>query len=243
MNADEIMKESEALFEIIKKAHCFQKTDFTSRYMPQLYRNMVQFRNLTRKIDITKKKLPEYLNWYKQNYPEMPMTQSDFMIEIVTLLCSHGLATFEFLKRFLLLTLNFQQLFFLTSASLGEFSMLGDLVNKGLAKLPNVNISSLKKLIDLDFRNALGHDSWYIEGMNWKYTEKGGLEVSIPINDMHKKIYTVFGVTSALSRKYLETYFPEYTDEYNNGLGKIMDEIMPLNPRNDQQDAVSKPSQ
>lgn len=240
LTKDEVESLSKSLFTILKVEDCFVKTEFHQRYGKQLLRNMHQFNNFNRVLQIAEHHLDEYIQWNNQTLPEMQMTQYDYLIEVITLLCNHGLATYEFLKRFFLETIDLELLNKKTGSNLHKGSMLGDFV-KAISKLPNVNNKITDELIDVRFRNALAHDSWYLHDGALRYVEtKTKNEIVYPYQLLHEKIQIIFGLFHIIKDQYFRTYFPEMVMEYEDDLGKLMDFIFPMYIATPRQDDLSK---
>ena len=243
MNLDEIEKESSRIYTILKVENLFKKTDFNERYLPQLTRNMIQFRNMYRKLLIAENKLlPKYLKWYDENFSEFPMNESDFLLEILTLLCNHGLATFELFKRFFLNTINLELLNSKSNMNLNQRSMLGEII-KAIKKLEFIAPKKLDMVVDTEFRNTLAHDSWYLEGNQFKFKDTNGTDRYLSLEELHENIRKIMMAYKVISSKYGEDYEPESIEAYKNQYKKYMDNIIPLSPHNNPQDSVSRPSQ
>lgn len=243
LTRNEVESLSKSLFTILKVESCFIKTDFHQRYEKQLFRNMSQFNNLNRVLQTAEHHLDDYVQWNNQILPEMQMTRYDYFVEVVTLLCNHGLATYEFLKRFFLETMDLELLNKKTESRLHKGSMLGAFV-ESIAKLPNVNNKITDDLFDVGFRNALAHDSWYLHDGSMRYVEpKTKNEIVYPYPQLHEKIQIIFGFYHVITDQYFKTYFPEMVQMYEDGLGDIMDSIFPMNiakPRRDNQSQSSQ---
>ena len=98
------------IYRILKEKNYFQESDFNTRYLPQLQRNMRQFQNISTKLVVAKLKPKEFVNWHNQNVPTLCYDESNFQLEVMTLLCQHGLSTFELFKRFLLNILDLEKI-------------------------------------------------------------------------------------------------------------------------------------
>jgi len=204
---------------------------------------MHQFNNLNRILEIGENHLESYLQWNNQNIPNMPITKYDHFIELITLLCNHGLATYELLKRFFLETLDLELLNSKTNSKIIKTSTWGTLT-MAISKLTNVNEQISNELFDIDFRNTLAHDSWYLDEGSMRYVApKNKKEIAIPYARLHEKIQLIFVFYHVMTDQYFRLYFPEMTQEYENGLGKVMDIIFPLYIASPRQDDVQKSSQ
>jgi hypothetical protein len=231
LNFDEIKNDTSKIYRILKEKNCFQETDFNERYLPQLHRNMLQFKNISTKLFIAKTKSKEFLNWYDQNIPKFQYDAYDFRLEIITLLCHHGLSTFELLKRFLLNTLNLSEINKKSNLSISKTSMLGDVV-KAIKKIVFIKPKRIDELIDNEFRKTLAHDSWYLEDNYFKFRNTNGVDKQLSLNDVYFNVVKIWFVNKIISMRYTEDFYPESIELYDNNLGKIMDEVMPLYPDN-----------
>ncbi|MGI0059895.1 MAG: hypothetical protein ACREBJ_09020, partial [Nitrosotalea sp.] len=158
---DSVVSLSKSLFAILKVENCFIKTEFHERHEKQLYRNMLQFNNLNRILEIGEHHLENYLKWNNQTVPNMPITKYNYFIELITLLCNHGLASYELLKRFFLETMDLDKLTKISGQQIRLDSTWGQL-STAISKLPNVSEQITTELFDIAFRNTLAHDSWYL---------------------------------------------------------------------------------
>ena len=219
---DEIESLSKSLYTILRVEDCFKKTDFHERYGKQLLRIGKQFNNLNRKNEIGNNHLEEYLKWHNQKIPnESPMTKFDFFIEINTLFCSFGLTHYEFLKRFFIETLNLKLFRTKTKSKIKSVPTFGGLV-KAFEDLPNFN-QEMKDMLDTDFRNALAHDSWYLEDNEMRYMTSKRKLIQIPIAKIPQKINTIVGVYSTITKCYFEEFFPEILNQYADLKNSIND--------------------
>lgn len=225
---------SNSLFTILKVENCFIKTEFHSRYGNQLFRNMHQFNNLNRILQIAEHHMDEYIQWNNETIPEMKINNYDLFIELLTLLCNHGLATYEILKRFFLETIDLESLNNKTKSRVKKHSTLGTLVD-AICELPNVNEKIKNELFDIGFRNALGHDTWYLEKNLFCYVEpKSNQKITLSLQQAHQRIECIFIFYWAISQNYTKLFFPEVIKEYDEEFKQIMDEVFPIyiaNPR------------
>lgn len=243
LTKDEVISLSKSLFTVLKVEDCFIKTEFHQRYEKQLFRNMHQFNNLNRVLQIAEHHLDEYIRWNNQIVPEMQMTKYDYLIEVMTLLCNHGLATYEFLKRFFLETIDLELLNKKTESRLHRGSMLGTFV-EAVAKLPSISSKITEDLFDVGFRNALAHDSWYLHDDAMRYVDpKTKNEVVFPYSQLHEKIQIIFGFYHVITEQYFETYFPEMVRAYKENIGEIMNFIFPMYTTTPRQDSSPQSSQ
>lgn len=228
---NKLENETSKIYTILKAKNCFQETDFNERFLPQLTRNMIQFRNISTKIFIGQTKSIEYLDWYKNNLPQFHFDEEDFHLEIITLLCHHGLSSFELLKRFLLYTLNLSEVNKKSNITLTKTSMLGDVV-KSIKKIIFIKQDIIDELFNNEFRNTLAHDSWYLENNLFKFKDTKGIDRSLSMNDVYSNVIKIWMVYTMFTKKYTQDYYPECIEMYNDKLGKILDDVMPLYPDN-----------
>lgn len=164
------------IYRILKEKDYFQESNFNTRYLPQLERNMRQFQNITTKLTVAKLKPKEFVTWHNQNLPTLHYDENNFQLEVMTLLCQHGLSTFELFKRFLLNTLNLEKINKKTNSKLKATSMLGDVINS-LKQILTTKTTQIDNLIDVEFRNTLAHDSWYLENNLFKFVSTKGITI------------------------------------------------------------------
>jgi|APSaa5957512535_1039671.scaffolds.fasta_scaffold04523_2 hypothetical protein len=215
------------IYRILKEKNYFQESDFNTRYLPQLQRNMRQFQNISTKLVVAKLKPKEFVNWHNQNVPTLCYDESNFQLEVMTLLCQHGLSTFELFKRFLLNILDLEKINEKTNSTLKNTSMLGDLVNS-LKKILTTKTNQIDNLIDVEFRNTLAHDSWYLDNNFFKFMSTKGRQHELSVNDVYHHVVKIWLVNRAITKKYTEDYYPEIVELYEKELGTIMNEAMPM---------------
>ena len=229
INVDNIKNETTEIYKILNTKKCFQQTDFNSRYLPQLERNMIQFKNISTKLFIAQTKSKEYLEWHKRNIPQFQFNENDFHLEIITLFCHHALSTFELLKRFLLNTLDLNKINQNYNVNLTKISMLGDIID-AIKKIASIKPNVIDELMDKEFRNTLAHDSWYMEDGLFKFMNTKGINRQLSLTKVYSNVIKIWFVNKTFSTRYNEDYYPECIEMYDNGLGKIMDEVIPLYP-------------
>ena len=211
---EKVESEVSKIYQILNKEKCFQKSDFNKRYLPQLRRNMIQFKNISTKLSVAKLKSEEYLNWYKVNMPKFRFDESNFQLEVMTLLCQHGLSTFELLKRFLLNTMNLTEINTKTNSKLKVTSMLGDVVSV-MKKITVIKNNQIDDLINVEFRNTLAHDSWYLENNIFKFKNTKGISYQLSINEVYSRIIRIWSVNKTFTEMYTKEYYPELVELYN----------------------------
>lgn len=204
----------------------FKKSELHERYGNQIIRNHYQLNNLTRRFEIGEHHLENYLKWNNDNIPHMPMTKFDFIVELTTLFTNHGLATYEALKRFFLETIDLEKLNEKTGERIHMGSTWGHLAN-AISKLPCVNQIVITDLFDVDFRNALAHDTWYLENASMKYLDMKRNIVTIPFVSLVQKVKTIFGFYSVTTNEYFKGYIPEIIEDYPK-IEKILNEVIPI---------------
>ena len=226
---EKVESEVSKIYQILNKEKYFKKSDFNGRYQPQLERNMIQFNNIITKFEVEKSKSKEYLNWYKVNMPKFRFDENNFQLELMTLLCQHGLSTFELLKRFLLNTMNLTEINAKTSSKLKVTSMLGDVVSV-MKKIIVMKNSPIDDLINVEFRNTLAHDSWYLENNIFEFKSIKGISCQLSIDEVRSKIAIIWLVNKTFTEMYTKEYYPELVELYNKKLSTIMNEAIPLYP-------------
>jgi len=231
LDHDIVENDVSKIYRILYEKNCFHHTEFNDRYLPQLERNMIQFKTISTKLFIAKTKSKEYLEWYEKNIPQFRFEKRDFQLDIITMFCHHALSTFELLKRFLLNTLDLNTVNAKSNSSLSNTSMLGDIV-KSIKKIVFIKQDRIDNLIDNEFRNTLAHDSWYLENDIFKFKNTKGVDRQLSLNDVYSHVIKIWLVNRTFSIRYTEDFYPEQIEMYESGLGKIMDEVMPLYPDN-----------
>lgn len=209
----EVITFAKSMFTVLKVEDLFIKSPFHERYFHQLTRNMIQFNNLMKKFEIGDNSLDSYLEWHAKNTPEPMMTRFDFRIEITTLLSNHSLATYEFLKRFFLQVINLVLLNSKTKSKIKTTSTLGSIL-EAVSKLPNINPESLSKFFDIDFRNALAHDSWYLDLDGMRYLNPDNSLILIPYSKLQEKSSIIIALYSTITSEYFKIYYPEVVQYY-----------------------------
>ena len=207
----------------------FKKTDFHERYGNQIVRNHLQLNNLIRRFEIGEYHLENYLEWNNAYIPTMPMRKIDYIIELTTLFTNHGLATYESLKRFFLETLDLEKLNEITKEKIHSTSTWGSL-SRAISKIPCVNQKVITDLFDVDFRNALAHDTWYFEDISMKYLDMKGNVVTVPFKVLVPKIHTIFGFYNFTTNDYFEEYVPELIEQYTKMEEKMNKDIPIFEP-------------
>lgn len=216
------------LFTIIETEKLFIKSPFHDRYYYQLTRNMIQFNNLMKKFEVGDHNLEGYLEWHAKNTPDPPMTRFDFRVELTTLLTNHTLATYEFLKRFFTQVIDLDNLNSKTNSKIKVTSTLGSILI-AISKLSNVNKELTDKFFDIDFRNALAHDSWYLDLDGMRYLDPDNNLTLIPYSNLQEKTSTVFALYTTITNEYFKNYYPEVIQYYENeGGDKEANAIFPL---------------
>lgn len=220
LNTQEVEELSKSFFTNLKIMNLFKKTDFHVRYGNQIIRNHYQLNNITRREEIFKHHLENYLKWNNENLPHMPMKKFDYFIEFTTLFTNHGLATYESLKRFFLETLDLELINKKIAKKPNDFliptSMWGNIA-RAIGKLPCVDPRVISDLFDVEFRNSLAHDSWYFENNFFKYLDMKRNIVELPLIDLPLKIRAIFGFYTFVTKEYFKEYYPEIieNDEIN----------------------------
>lgn len=222
LNLEETIKESNALYDNLKQQNIFIKSNLIERWGAQTQRNLIQFDNLMRRVKIAEKNIQNYLGWYKVYVPENPMNEAQFTMEAITLLCYQGLSIFEHFKRFLLLTIDLQKLNKIVNGRLTNHSTIGSLI-EAITKLPNIDKNKINELFDMDFRNSLAHDSWYIEDEYWKYVKTDGQPVVLKFEELARKIEFIHGSASIIIIRYNQDNFPEIAQFYSDFNKKFKD--------------------
>lgn len=216
LTINEIERRTESFFTVLKVEELFVKMPFHERFGNQLTRNMIQFNNLMRKFEVGDNKLEDYINWHNQNIPDPPMSKTDFTLE---------LTTYELLKKFFNEVINIEKLNQITEprTPLKKTSTLGTFL-KSFYKLPNLNTEELEELFDIGFRNALAHDTWYLDSKGLRYLDMDKL-ILIEFSSIERKIKSVYGIYSLIVRWYTENFFPEVMESYDE---KTVNDLFPL---------------
>ena len=222
---------SKALYTILKVENFFKQTNFEERYQNQLFRIGYQLNTINRKIHIFNNYADEYIKWHNDKTSTPPMTKEEYLIETTTLLCSFGLAHYELLKKFFLeaLSLDKMRKAYTKHDSRTQSSnktTYGALV-KLLRECPNFNVK-MCEMLDVNFRNALAHDTWYLEDNQMRYTIPGGQQIKIPIKYIPQKIFTIIQVYGTITTNYFEYYEPNVVEDYNKIGSKKFNKIFPL---------------
>lgn len=213
LNSKEIEQLSKSFFTNLKIMNLFKKTEFHERYGNQIIRNHRQLNNLVRRFEIGEHHMENYLKWNNEHIPTMPMTKFDYTVELTTLFTNHGLATYEALKRFFLETIELEKLNEITKERIHSASTWGSLT-RAISRVPCVDQRVITELFDVDFRNALAHDTWYFENNSLKYLDMKKNIVTILFKDLVPKIHTIFGFYVITTQNYFEAYFPELKEQY-----------------------------
>lgn len=226
LQLQEVESLSKSIYTILKVENLFQKSDFHERYAKQLFRIGEQFNVLRRKEQITNDFSEEYIKWHNEKAPDLPMTKNECLVEITTLLCSFGLTHYEFLKRFFIETLFLDKLQMETSVHIGKTPTYGTLI-KSFQKLTNYN-QKMNELFDVDLRNALAHDSWYLENTGLQYKNFDNKIITISYTELPLKITTIGGAYTFITSNYFKDYFPDIVQLYDGIGSKRINEFFPL---------------
>jgi len=226
LTVNEIETLSKSLYTILRVEDCFKKSDFHERYANQLFRIGVQFNNIQRKKEITNNYLEEYLKWNTEKASDLPMTKYDCLVELTTLLCSFGLTHYEFLKRFFIETMILDRLGSRTGIKFSTRVTYGTFV-KAFEKLPNFD-KRMNEMLDEDFRNALAHDTWYLDENGMKYANFKKEIIAIPFSKIPQKI-NMIGITyTIITKNYFQDFFPEMVKIYEKVGSKEINKLFPL---------------
>lgn len=198
------------MYTILKAEDLFIKTIPGDDHLFRSERFRHQLHIIARKEHILENHLKEYTEWYTRKTFTPPVTKAELLIEIITMWSNFGLVHYELLKRFFLNVLDIEKLS-TQKHKIKTGSTYGTIV-KSFKLLPDVTSETLE-MLDSSLRNALAHDSWYIENNQFTYKlNKDVVQMTFPT--AVQKLKNIGQVYSTIYRCYLQDFAPEAIQDY-----------------------------
>ena len=163
------------------------------------------------------------MQWNAQHV-DMGIQREDLFVEFATLFCTTGLAYCEALTRFFNLTLHRDKLGKrVKQPTYGSFAHAFKQNLDGFTE-------SMQTMLDVGFRNALAHDSWYFNEIvsRFRYPRKKQTDASIPFYRLPMKIIAIIVVYDTITGKYFNDFMPNDLQHYELFEGPTMFNDMPL---------------
>lgn len=224
-NLDETIVLAESLYDILKTKNLFKKAIISDDRLFRIDRLRHQLNILARKEHILENHMEEYIAWCNNRTLAPPVTKTELLIETITLWCNYGLVHYELLKRFFLAALNIERLPIL-NRKITARSTYGAIV-KSFESLPNFT-SKMAEVLDSNLRNALAHDSWYVESNQFTYKSKDKhlVRMSFPITV--QKLKNIGQAYSTIHQCYLQDFMPEILQDYEEIGQTSVDKVFPI---------------
>ena len=194
------------------------------RHKRRIERRLFQFNAHLRKLaTLDNDNFCSYMQWNAQHV-DMGIQREDLFVEFATLFCTTGLAYCEALTRFFNLTLHRDKLGKrVKQPTYGSFAHAFKQNLDGFTE-------SMQTMLDVDFRNALAHDSWYFNEIvsRFRYPRKKQTDASIPFYRLPMKIIAIIVVYDTITGKYFNDFMPNGLQHYDLFEGPTMFNDMPL---------------
>lgn len=149
---------------------------------------------------------PETFKKYLDANAAFGLTEEIFMFDLMRHMASFYLSEIEMLKKIFRDMLDLKRLNLNPTATLGE--ML-----EALSKRCGINKQSMKQLFNVEFRDALAHDSWYFENRKFTYKTKGGKIEQWTIDEFGGELISLSVLTEQICLKYLKKFEPDKVSE------------------------------
>ena len=146
------------------------------------------------RIDLQKKSIENKISLLKQhmsNGNQVNDFDKSTMFDLIAMFAQAILSYFEIYKSCLTFSLNFEKLGIVKSDP-GYDEMidrLGDYKNNGISVFHK---AGLRTFFNLDLRNVLTNDSWWINNnFEFTYEEPDGTEISLSIGELHGELASI----------------------------------------------------
>jgi hypothetical protein len=146
------------------------------------------------RIDLQKKSIENKISLLKQhmsNGNQVGDFDKSTMFDLIAMFAQAILSYFEIYKSCLTFSLNFEKLGIVKSDP-GYDEMidrLGDYKNNGISVFHK---AGLRTFFNLDLRNVLTNDSWWINNnFEFTYEEPDGTEISLSIGELHGELASI----------------------------------------------------
>ena len=224
-NLDETIALAESLYNILKAENLFKKAITGDDRVFRIDRLRHQLNILARKECILENHMEEYIAWCNSKTLAPPVTKAELLIEMITLWCNYGLVHYELLKRFFLAALNVEQLPTL-NRKITTRSTHGAIV-KSFELLPNFT-SKMAEMLDNNLRNALAHDSWYVESNQFTYKSKDKHLIRMSFQVTIQKLKNIGQTYSTIHQCYMQDFMPEILQDYEEIGQTNVDKMFPI---------------
>ena len=149
------------------------------------------------RIELQKNSIENKISLLKQHMSDGNKVE-DFdksqMFDLITMFAQSIMSCFEIYKSCLKFSLNFEKLE-ITKSEPGYNEMidhLGDFKNNGV---PVFHKAGLRTFFNVDLRNVLTNDSWWINNnFEFTYEEPDGTEISLSIGELHGELASINSV-------------------------------------------------
>ena len=191
------------------------------RHKHRMERRLFQINAHLRKLaTLDNDNFHSYLQWNAQHV-DMWIQSEDLLVEFATLFCTTGLVYCEALTRFFNLTLHRSRL-----GKRPEQPTYGSIVYAFKQNLGGFT-ERMQTMLDVDFRNALAHDSWYFNEAisRFRYLRKNQTDASIPFYRLPMKIISIIVLYDTITGKYFNDFMPNGLQHYELFEGPTFNDI------------------
>jgi len=149
---------------------------------------------------------PDVFKKYLEVNATFGLTEEIFMFDLVRHMASFYLSEIEMLKKVFRDMINLKKLNLKPTATLGE-------ILEAIAKRCGINKKGMKQLFNVEFRDAIAHDSWYFENRLFTYKTKGGKVEQWTIAEFGGELISLSVLTEQICLKYLKMFQPDKVAE------------------------------
>ena len=152
------------------------------------------FQKRTDRIELQKKSIENKISLLKQhmsNGNQVNEFDKSTMFDLIALFAQAILSYFEIYKSCLKFSLNFEKLGIVKSNP-GYNEMIDSLGDYKNNKVSVFHKAGLRTFFNLDLRNVLTNDSWWINNnFEFTYEETDGTEISLSIGELHGELASI----------------------------------------------------
>ena len=149
---------------------------------------------------------PDILKKYLETNATFGITEEIFMFDFVRHMASFYLSEIEMLKKI------FRNMLDLKKLNLNPTVTLGEML-EAISKRCGIGKKELKQLFNVEFRDAIAHDSWYFENRKFTYKTKGGKIEQWTIEEFGGELISLSILTEQICLKYLKKFVPDKASE------------------------------